>query len=145
MLWEKAYRRHIDSLIEELDLSGNVVWSGPQPNDAVREFIRQSEVVIVPEQWENMSPVIVGEAMFNQRPVVGSRLGGIPDFVLDSKTGLLFEASSARDLSEKIVYLLKNKHVAVEMGKKGREVAEEIFSDDSIRKKYASLYMEGKK
>ena len=140
VLWEKAYRYSVNSLIQELSLTKNIVWLGPRANESVQSFIRRSEIIIVPEQWENMSPVIVGEAMFNQRPVIGSRLGGIPDFVSDNKTGLLFEASSPSDLAEKILYLLKNKNIAIQMGKSARGLAEEIFSEDKIRERYLNLY-----
>jgi len=140
VLWESQYRRSIDALIKVLGLTGNIRWLGPQPNEAVQDCIRRSEAVVVPEQWENMSPVIVGEAMFNRRPVIGSRLGGIPDFVQDTVTGLLFEASSSSDLAQKITYILKNKERAAEMGRNGRRAAEEIFSEEAIARKYVQLY-----
>lgn len=140
VIWEKEYRRYIDNLIRDLSLSNNVIWYGRQPNEVVRRFIRQSEIVVVPEQWENMSPVIIGECMFNSRPVIGSRLGGIPDFVSDYKTGLLFQPDSPDDLASKILYLLQNKDVAQKMGKEARKSALEIFSTKKIIKKYIDLY-----
>lgn len=140
VVWEKEYRARIDGLIKGLGLAGNINWLGPQPNESVQGFIRLSEVVVVPEQWENMSPVIVGEAMLNGRAVVGSRLGGIPDFVLDEKTGLLFDAASSEDLARKLVYLLKNKATAARMGEEGFKFASELFSDASIRAKYNRVY-----
>lgn len=140
--WEREYRSYVEDLIRENNLSENVIWIGPQPNKTVQRFIKSSEIVVVPEQWENMSPVIVGEAMFNRRPVVGSRLGGIPDFVIDGKTGLLFRASSADDLAEKIIYLLVNKGISVEMGKNAGEAAKAVFSNEVILEKYLKLYKE---
>jgi len=141
VVWEKEYRRYVDTLIKDLDLSGTINWFGPQPNERVHRFIQESEIVVVPEQWENMSPVIIGEAMFSQKPVIGSRLGGIPDFIVENKTGFLFEASSPSDLADKILLLLRDKPRAFEMGKAGREAAQEIFSNEAITEKYSNAYL----
>ncbi|MBU0504189.1 MAG: glycosyltransferase family 4 protein [Candidatus Omnitrophica bacterium] len=138
--WENDYRMYVDNLIREGGLSESVVWVGPVPNKTVQRFIQSAEVVVVPEQWENMSPVIVGEAMFNQRPVIGSRLGGIPDFVIDGKTGLLFDPSSVDDLADKVTTLLLNKALAIEMGKIAAEAAKNAFSSKVILDKYLRLY-----
>lgn len=140
--WEKDYRMYVDDLIKENNLSENVVWVGPQPNKTVQRFIKSSEIVVVPEQWENMSPVIVGEAMFNHRPVIGSRLGGIPDFIIDGKTGLLFDPLSADDLADKITYLLANKKISAEMGKNAGVAARTTFANGVILEKYLKLYKE---
>jgi len=140
VIWEKQYRLYLEQIIEENNLNDNIIWLGQKSNDEVQKFIRKSEIVIVPEQWGNMSPLIIGEAMFNYRPVIASCLGGIPDFVLDSKTGFLFEPRSISDLAEKIIYLLKNKNIAIQMGDKARELAEKIFSEKTIINKYLDLY-----
>jgi len=140
VLWEKDYRQQIDRFIQENHLSENIFWLGPQTNEVVRQYITRSSVVVVPEQWENMSPVIVGEAMFGCRPVIGSNIGGIPDFVRDNQTGLLFNPFSEKELAEKIIYLLKYKDIAKTFGKKARELAEEIFSETRIIAEYKNLY-----
>ncbi len=138
--WEKEYRDYIDNLIRDFDLLYNVIWLGAKPNNEVQKYIRLSEIVVIPEQWENMSPVIVGEAMFNERPAVGSKIGGIPDFIRDKETGLLFDPASENDLAEEITYLLENKEEALKMGKIARLAAEEIYSKASITEKYLNLY-----
>ena len=73
------------------------------------------------------------------RPVVAARTGGIPEVVLDNKTGLLFEKENPKALSEKILFLFRNPHKAVEMGKRAMEAALN-FDIDIISRKYDSLY-----
>lgn len=137
---EKEYRAAIEERITALGLTDTVHLLGPKTNDEVQRYIRGAAVVAVPEQWENMSPVIVGEAMFNARPVVGSNIGGIPDFVIDGETGWLFEPASPVSLAEKIVMALKDPSAARAYGLNGSKIAEKIYNDAAIRAGYAHVY-----
>ena len=138
--WEKEYRQRIDALIKDTGIQKNVEWLGARSNSVVREYINMVEMVVVPEQWENMSPVIVGEAMLCSRPVIGSRLGGIPEFISDGETGYLCRSSDPDDFAEKILLLLGDKTRAAEMGKKGRSSALEIFDEKKILEAYQWVY-----
>lgn len=139
---EKEYRAAIESRIVALGLTDTVHLLGPKNNTEVQSYIRSAVAVVVPEQWENMSPVIVGEAMFNQRPVIGSRIGGIPDFVSEGETGWLFEPASAASLADKIILTLKDPVTARQYGINGRKRAEKIYNDDTISAAYAQVYGE---
>ena len=57
------------------------------------------DVMVVPSVWDDCAPFVVAEALAARCPVVGSRIGGIPDFVEHGVNGLLFAAGDARDLS----------------------------------------------
>ncbi|MFH2070131.1 MAG: glycosyltransferase family 4 protein [Elusimicrobiota bacterium] len=138
--WENKYRELIDALIKDAGIQKNIELLGPRPNTVVREYIGRVEMVVVPEQWENMSPVIVGEAMLCSKPVVGSRLGGIPEFISDGETGYLCGSSDPDDFAEKILLLLGDKTGAAGMGKKGRSRALEIFDEKKILKAYQGVY-----
>ena len=53
-------------------------------------------------------------------PVVGSRLGGLPEAILDRETGLLFDVGDARQLADRIEMLLDNPGMAESYGRAGR-------------------------
>ena len=55
------------------------------------------------------------------KPVIASRIGGIPEIVDDGVTGLLFEPGNADDLAEKIRYLWERPELCRQMGRAGRE------------------------
>ncbi|HLU39385.1 MAG TPA: glycosyltransferase, partial [Planctomycetota bacterium] len=57
------------------------------------------DVVVVPSVWDDCAPLVVAEALAARAPVVGSRIGGIPDFVRDGENGLLFAPGDATDLA----------------------------------------------
>jgi len=63
-----------------------------------------SDIVVVPSIQEAFG-LIVSEAMACGKPVIGSRVGGIPDQISDSKTGFLVEPRDIESMAEKIIWL----------------------------------------
>jgi glycosyltransferase involved in cell wall biosynthesis len=74
------------------------------------------------------------------KPVVGARIGGIPELVLDDETGLTFEPGNMEDLRAKMVRLLQNPAKIAEMGKRARLLVERKFSPESYYEGLMSLY-----
>ncbi len=72
--------------------------------------------------YENL-PFSIIESFLFSKPVVGSEIGGIPELVIDGKTGLLFEAGNAAHMCEKMNYLWNNENIVIEFGKAAREHA----------------------
>ena len=60
--------------------------------------------------------MILLEAMLTAKPVIASRIGGIPEIVDDGVTGLLFEPGDSKGLSEKIRYLWDRPDLCRKMG-----------------------------
>ena len=59
--------------------------------------------------------------MAASRPVVASRIGGLPYTVVDGFTGLLFEPGDADSLAEQLLRLMTDRELALALGKAGRE------------------------
>lgn len=99
----------------------NVHFLGFKNGEELNEIISFSSFVIVPSEWyENCSMVIL-EAMAHGKPIIASRIGGIPEQVEDGETGLLFEAGSVRDLAEKMKIMSENHSMRLLFGKNARE------------------------
>lgn len=89
---------------------------------------RDADVVVVPTvAQEGLSRTSV-EAMAAGRPVVASRIGGLPATVVDGATGLLCEPGDAEDLARKLETLLDDTGLRQQMGVAGRRRFEEHFS-----------------
>lgn len=137
---EKSYKKYILGSIKELGLDGHVFMFGKQPPGRVKEFMQRANVVVIPEQWENMLPLVLIEAMGFGRPIIASRIGGIPEFIEDGKSGLLVNPKKSPEFSGKIIWLLKNKESAIEMGKKARYNAIRIFNEGTIVQRLLHIY-----
>lgn len=68
------------------------------PQDLPR-YLALVDVVVVPSVTDDCGPMVVGEALAARCPVLGSRLGGIPDFVADGENGMLFTPGDHLDLA----------------------------------------------
>lgn len=94
-----------------------IEFLGYLAGDALREMANKSMCVIVPSVWYENSPLVIYEAMALGKPVIGSRIGGIPELVKENVTGLLFEAGNSYELASKIDYLIQNKDMIEQMGR----------------------------
>jgi glycosyltransferase involved in cell wall biosynthesis len=75
--------------------------------EKIRAF-SAADCLLLPSLWYENAPVVVLEAAAYQLPVIGSRLGAIPEFVQDGVNGLLFEAGNAQSLADAILRVASN-------------------------------------
>jgi len=90
-------------------LAGNdsrIRFYGFVSENELRKLYNMANVVVVPSIWYENSPVVIYESFMSGTPVIGSRIGGIPELVEDGYNGLLFEAGNVRQLIEILDYLI---------------------------------------
>ena len=102
--------------------------------------MNKATLIVVPSRWEEPFCLVALQAAQMGRPVVASKTGGIPETVLDKKTGLLFEKENIRDMEEKILFLIQNPPASLRMGKTAKKRAETEFSMGRVVKQYDSLF-----
>ncbi|HTR53768.1 MAG TPA: glycosyltransferase family 4 protein [Kofleriaceae bacterium] len=105
-----------------------VEFLGHRSGDDLTRIVRDASVVVVPSECYENCPMSVLEAMGHGKPVVASRIGGIPELVIDGETGLLFEPGNAQQLAEAVLGLMSNPEQRLALGRAGRQRLEERFS-----------------
>lgn len=121
--------------------AGNIEFVGYRSGDALKEAIRDASFVVVPSEWYENNPMTVIEAYSAGIPVIGARIGGIPEIVEDGSTGYLFEAGDARALSEavrKAASLTEKEYAS--MSENAAEFAEKNFNEERNYEKIINLY-----
>jgi glycosyltransferase involved in cell wall biosynthesis len=106
----------------------------------LHEVIDRSAVVVVPSEWYENCPMSILEAMAYGKPVVGSRMGGIPELVVDGETGLLFDAGSVEQLQGQLNKLMLNFELRQSMAHRARLRAEQEFSLDKHNSGLMAIY-----
>jgi glycosyltransferase involved in cell wall biosynthesis len=81
-------------------IAGDERFAPPRlvPHREIPSVLHQADALVIPSTWFENAPLVVLEALAYRLPVIGSRLGGIPELVSDGKTGLLFQVGSAAEL-----------------------------------------------
>jgi glycosyltransferase involved in cell wall biosynthesis len=120
-----ALRRDAERVVRERGLSDVVRFLGFRPN--AQRLIPAFDIVAVPSHVEPLGNATL-EAMASARPVVGSRVGGIPEMVVDGVTGLLVPSQNASALASAIESLLHEPSRAKAMGLAGRQRSIDRFS-----------------
>jgi trehalose synthase len=96
-------------------------------NSLLVNALQRASAVIVQKSSREGFGLTVTEALWKGTPVVTTEVGGIPLQVKDGENGFLLKAGDKKGFAEKIMLLLKDRQLAEEMGKKGKEVVRENF------------------
>ncbi|WP_141737302.1 glycogen synthase [Corynebacterium sp. HMSC29G08] len=133
----------VDKLRAERD---GVFWVEEMlPADKIREVYAASDVFVCPSIYEPLGIVNL-EAMACGTAVVASRVGGIPEVVVDGVTGTLVDYNEPdpetfeRDLAEAVNAIVSNKDTAARMGQAGRDRAVADFSWATIAQQTVDIY-----
>jgi glycosyltransferase involved in cell wall biosynthesis len=130
----------IQRQIQHRRLDRNVRITGPR-RDAL-ELIALSDVVVLPSVSSEGPPIVALEALALGKPVVATRVGGIPEVIEDGKTGLLVAPRDPRALADAILAVLSNPALAKSLGENGREVVRARFSAERMVRQTEQLYLD---
>ena len=126
--------------IKELGLSDRGPVAGVQSYERTRDYYAMADVIVVPSVWIESFCLVGIEAMANAKPVVAFRTGGIPDWLVDGKTGYLAECRDVKDLANKITHMLKDKEKARAMGLMGYKRVQEKYTMDVYLPRLIDIY-----
>ena len=130
---------NLEERVKEKALT-NVSFLGYKPQKVLRTDIQKSMFTVLPSEWYENNPLAVVESFALGKPVIGSRIGGIPELVEDYKTGLTFKPGNSDDLREKILYLLNNSEKIIEIGKNARRFVEQNFNPNKYYQNIMRIY-----
>ena len=119
--------------IEESELKELVQLPGAKPQHEIRKCLARARVFVmpsVPEAEGGMDnlPTVIMEAMATGLPVVSTRIGGIPEMVVESETGFLVEPDDVVALAGAIEEVINDRSLGQKLGQAGYERAEKLFS-----------------
>lgn len=119
---DKEYRKQA----EALGLKEKVIFTG-----LIKEYpyhILKDTDVYVSASYAESFGLSIAEAQAIGKPVVATRVGGVPEVVVDGRTGKLVPPGDSRGLAESIIYFLKNENIRKEFGNNGKVWVSEHFN-----------------
>lgn len=139
LIGDGPLRGELEGLARDLRLEEDVLFLGSRRD--IPQLLALMDVVVLPSLEEGFPNAIL-EAMAAGRPVVAAAVGGNPEAVDHGKTGFLVPRKDPQALADAIIELLRDGHLAEEMGKAGRERVNKEFGLDRMIREIQGLYDE---
>jgi glycosyltransferase involved in cell wall biosynthesis len=118
----------------------NVDFVGYRSGEELASLVKGALFVVVPSECFENSPLTVYESFAYGKPVVGSRIGGIPELVTDGETGLIFDAGDAAGLARSMKRLWDDPERAIEMGRAARSRVEREYGPELHYERIMEIY-----
>ena len=133
-------RSTVEKEIRTLNLENYVIIVGNRRHEEIPNFLALADVFIRPSLSEGFGISFI-EAMACGVPVIGSCVGGIPDFLYNNKTGLLVHPGEINDISQAIFKVLNDLHLAKELSKNAYNMVVKRYAWENIVKDIRNLYI----
>lgn len=142
ILWvvgDGSRKNNLERLAKDLNLRERIIFLGARRN--VPEILSKIDIVVMPSLWEGLG-IAALEAAAAGKPIVASRVGGIPEIISDGETGILVEPGNVKSLADGLEHVLLGKIDAKDMGARAKEMVREKFSVEKMVEEYEMLYEE---
>ena len=134
-----SLRAYHEKLAINLGLKDKIIFTGDIPYNNVPFSYAISDITVIPSLQEAFG-LVVSEAMACGKPVIGSKVGGIPDQIVDGYNGFLVQPRNSKEIAEKILWLIDHPKKLKSMGMNGRKIVEEKFDINKRIDKIVHLY-----
>jgi glycosyltransferase involved in cell wall biosynthesis len=128
---DSSYVDVLKKKADSLGVLGRIQWLGQLSSEGIAIEFETAALLVLPSYMES-SPNVVSEAMCAGLPVVATKVGGIPDMVIDGKTGLLVGPHDVEQLARAIQSVISNPKDARRMGLAAREEGKKRYSPQRI-------------
>jgi glycosyltransferase involved in cell wall biosynthesis len=127
----------LEEQVQKYSLEDSVIFAGHKEN--VSELLALLDILVVPSLNEGMGRVIA-EAGLLRKPVVGTRVGGIPDLLENNETGLLVNPRSPDEIAQAVEQLLKDPELCIRLGGHLHDHVLNGFTENQMVEKVHCLY-----
>jgi glycosyltransferase involved in cell wall biosynthesis len=134
-------RTFLEQQAEIMGLADQVKFLGYQSQTAVRDYLKQTDIFVLPSFAEGV-PVVLMEALASGVPVIATRIAGISELVEDNKSGYLVAPGNAMELAEKIHSLWLSPETRQTFGHHGHEVVQAQFNISHETQRLRDLLIE---
>ena len=125
--------------VRDIERVSNAEYVGFKTGKELEMLVRKAAMSVYPSEWYENCPFSVIESQMYLTPVIGSRMGGIPELIREGETGELFEAGNADDLENKIKKLLYSPELLSKYIDQCRNL--KIETSESYYKKLMKIYV----
>jgi len=130
---DPQYLESLKMLIKRLELEGNVSFIGIVKEEKKYEFIKSHKILVLPSIKE-YTPGVLLEAQALGVPVIATRVGAVPEIVVDGRTGILVEPGDELELAKAIEVLIENHELRKRFSLNAREFVKNFTFEVTVDK-----------
>jgi glycosyltransferase involved in cell wall biosynthesis len=127
LVGEGSYREQFMREAEAMGITGHITWTGLIQDPFGEGVYEAADIVCQLSEWEELFGWMIAEAMAYARPIVATRVGGIPELVNDNVSGFLVDRGDPAAAAEKLGLLASDAGLRRKLGEQGREVVKSKF------------------
>lgn len=140
-------RKSIEMLIEQLSLQDKVNLLGWRTQDEIRQLYADAHIFVLSSVTTSDGDkegqgLVIQEAQASGLPVISTLHNGIPEGILDGKSGFLVPERDVDALAEKLIYLIEHPEIWPEMGRAGRAYVEANYDINKLNDRLVEIYRE---
>lgn len=139
IIGDEPLKKNLEEKIRRENLA-DVSFLGYKSGEELKNEVKNSMVVVLPSECYENYPRSVMEAFALGKPVIGARIGGIPELVKDGESGLTFEPGNVEDLRDKIKYFINSPEKISEMGRNARKFVERELNPEKHYQELMKIY-----
>lgn len=132
-------RKLLEQLAGDLGIAGRCIFAGFRKD--VARLLSIIDIGVLCSEREAL-PVTLLEYMASGKPIIATRVGGVPEVVHDGLNGFLVEAGDHKALAQRINLLLADREMALRMGKNGLSMVKQHFTEHTMMQQIENLYSE---
>ncbi len=142
--------QELKRLAKELNVTDVVEFTGQVSAEEIPSYLARADIFVRPSRSEGLGSSFL-EAMAAGLPIIGTAVGGIPDFLKpynpndanenpNAANGLFININDSHDLAEKLLLLLNEDNLRSRLGSNGRMLVIEKYSWDIVAKKMSNIF-----
>jgi L-malate glycosyltransferase len=124
---EGAQRDQYTKDAEAMGIGDHITWTGLLKDPFGEGVYDAADILCQVSRWEEVFGWVIAEGMAYGKPVVGTRVGGIPEVVADQESGFIVDRGDAAAIADRILTLAKDPELRNRMGKTGAERVKNLF------------------
>ena len=121
-----------DELQHEISIDPRIKYLGYRTD--MPDIYRSSDIVVMPSRWEEPFGLIITESGAASRPIVATRVGGIPEVIKDKETGFIVDPEDVEQMARTVQKLIDSPIMRSKIGSAARQLVEKEFTTTPIRK-----------
>lgn len=134
-----SQRAELEKFLKQANALAQVEFLGGVTQEILLDGYRRADICVVPSLLYESFSYTAAQAMAFGKPIVASRIGGIPETVDDGVSGILCEPGNVAEFADALVRLASNRDLRTAFGRAGREKVEREFDARVIAQKYLKV------